>query len=125
MIMETSEKERINPLGNSILFIPDKEEREAHGKKPFIQYGWAETEDYSWVRPYIVNLEDLEKVPEFKLRNVIINKLLGEYTDLNHYTKARRTISGGLEIKNRTPYERSIFTAEFSRNEYNLIKEYF
>lgn len=102
--MESPEN-RIIHIGENILFIPDEEEIRVHGKKPHIGYGWDETEDHSGVRPYFINLEDLEKVPEFKLKTAIINQLLGEYTELNYYTKARRTIGGGLEISYRNPYK--------------------
>ena len=122
--MESPEN-RIIHIGENILFIPDEEEIRVHGKKAHIECGWAETEYPSWVRPYLINLGDLEKVPEFKLKTAIINQIFGGYTELNDYTKARRTIGGGLEISHRNPYKEIISTAEVSKEEYHRIKQYF
>ena len=116
--METFEGKNIK-IGKSILSIPDYEEIKVHGKRPLIQYGWAETENHYFMRPYYVHLEDIKKFDLFPpIRKYVLQSI-------NSQTKARRTLGGGLIIKKDRSYKDTQSTAKFSRKQYNEIRKYF
>lgn len=101
-----------------------EQEASMHGERSRILYGRLEdytSSDGESIRlqqfAYILPLEDLKKIKKFGF--------LKGYVTLNDYTKARRTITGGLEIKRVRNYiERLISQAHFSRGEWKTIEKY-
>jgi hypothetical protein len=92
-------------------------EKKENRTKSRLEFGgpkevWGIHKEY----PYLVFLEDLKKLQQYTFP--------WRFKEINDYTVARRTITGGLQVM-RTKRTQKMFsdTATFSREEYQTIKQ--
>ena len=102
--------DKLNPESNAyykfkegILTVMGEEEIKEHGDKNRLYFG----DNVSFI-----NLDDLKKA------NIGLT-----YKEVDHLTKAKETILGGLKII-RKPHPSTTIEANFSYDEYKIIKAY-
>ena len=119
--MSLENKTKIDPednfwiiFSNAELNILGEKESINHGRKSQLYYGGTRKQPY----PYILPLDDLKKVREFKS--------IPDYKELNEFTEARKTLDGKLAIrrKNSCCCHGCHNTALLSWNEYKKLEKY-
>ena len=102
-----------------IMYVYGTKEEETHCQKSRLEFGRLRGgfrhRGYPH-HPYLVSLEDLKKLQQYTFP--------WSFKQINDYTTARRTITGGLQVM-RTKSTQKMFsdTATFSREEYKTIKQ--
>jgi hypothetical protein len=127
------------------IYVPNKEEREFHGERPKLFYGFGKVKADEMLREHchevLANADNLEKISSaynvlFKgigvfhyliflenLKNSELNPFF--YSKIDEHNLAKTTLLGGLKVK-RAAWDRTDgfkSTAVFSKKEYKEIRD--
>lgn len=111
-------------FGEGLLNVKGRAEAEAHGIPSILYFG----KDIKTRREQARKLDTEFRycIPLEELEVLIKAPIPGKFYEINDHTEARKTISGGLEIRVKPEFVSAGYSSVsiFSRDEYDILKKY-